>query len=60
MNSAEVAEIKRHFEVVAERIEGRVQLVAEAVFAADAKIETLRQEMWTEFEETRAPDSAHR
>ena len=58
MDSAEVAEIKRHFDVVAEQLESQVKLVAEAVSAVDVKIDreigVLREEMHTEFEETRA------
>ena len=39
MTSAEVEEIKRHFSVVAEGVEKKVELVNEAVAALDAKVD---------------------
>ncbi len=58
MDSAEVTEIKRHFGVVAERLESRIQQIAEGVAHLDEKLETeistLRVEMHQEFDETRA------
>ena len=58
MDSAEVTEIKRHFGVVAERLESRIQQIAEGVAHLDEKLETeistLRAEMHQEFDETRA------
>ncbi len=58
MDSAEVTEIKRHFGAVAERLESRIQQIAEGVAHLDEKLETeistLRVEMHQEFDETRA------
>ncbi len=58
MDSGEVTEIKRHFNVVAERLEGRIQQLAEGLAGLDEKINreigTLRAGMHEEFEETRA------
>ncbi len=58
MDSAEVTEIKRHFGIVAERLESRIQQLAEGVAHLDEKLEseitTLGAEMHQEFDETRA------
>jgi hypothetical protein len=58
MNSAEVDEVKRHFNVVAEDLRSEIRLVAEAVTAVDQRIDreasALRTEMKEQFEETRA------
>jgi hypothetical protein len=54
----EVAEIKRHFGAVAEGLQSQICQVAEEVSAGDSKIDreigSLREEMRTEFAETRA------
>lgn len=39
MDSAEVTEIKRHFNVVAERLESRIQLLSEGLSNLDEKVE---------------------
>jgi len=52
MTPNEVEEIKRHFNVVAEQLGGQIQLVAEGVSGLDLKIEALREEVRSEFEET--------
>ncbi len=39
MTPAEVEEVKRHFNVVAEQLSGQVRLVAEGVSGLDAKID---------------------
>jgi chromosome segregation ATPase len=61
MNSAEVDEVKRHFNVVAERLEGRIQLLAEGlgslderVVRLDEKVDRLERRMDEQFDETRA------
>jgi len=58
MTAAEVEEIKRHFDVVAERVEARVRVVGEAVSAVDAKIDrevgALRDELREGFDEVKA------
>lgn len=54
MDSAEVTEIKRHFNVVAEKLEGRIQLVAEGLAGLDEKVDRLEKRMDEQFEETRA------
>ena len=38
MESSDVADIKRHFNVVAEGLEKKIQLVAEGVFGARRRI----------------------
>ena len=54
MDSAEVSEVKRHFNVVAERLESRIQLLAEGQASFDRKLEALESRMNEQFEETRA------
>lgn len=58
MTPGEVEEVKRHFNVVAEQLGGQIRLVAEGVSGLDARIDreirALREEMRSEFEETRA------
>ncbi len=54
MDSAEVTEIKRHFNVVAEKLEGRIQLLAEGLAGLDEKFDRLEKRMDEQFEETRA------
>jgi len=57
-NAAAHAETRRHFDVLAERVEQKVQLVAEAVAQVDGKMdretEALRVEMQRGFSETQA------
>ncbi len=50
MDSSDVAEIKRHFNVVAEGIEKKIQLVAEGVSALDERGARVEDRM-TVFEE---------
>lgn len=58
MTSVEVEEIKRHFVVVAEGIEKKIQLVAEAVAELNEKVErelgSLREETNRGFVETQS------
>ena len=54
MNSAEVDEVKRHFNVVAEGLRSEIRLLAEAVTAVDQKVDRLEVRMEEQFEETRA------
>ena len=58
MTSAEVEEIKRHFGVVAEGPEKRIQVVAEAVTQFDSKVDRdlagLREEMRAGFAEVKS------
>jgi exonuclease VII small subunit len=61
MDSAEVTEIKRHFNVVAERLEGRIQLLAEGIVGLDERlgrfeerVEARFDSMDRRFEETQA------
>ena len=53
MEKGEIEEIKRHFNVVAEGLEHKIQLVAEGITNVDKKMERLRQEVKEEFKETR-------
>ena len=58
MDPAEVTEIKRHFGVVAERLESRIHLLAEGLAHLDEKVErrftALESQIKNESEETRA------
>ena len=58
MNRSDVEEIKRHFGVVAEGLERKIQQVAEGVVDLHAKLDremvTLREELGTEFGEVKA------
>ena len=58
MDSADVSEIKRHFNVVAEGLESRIQRLAEGLVNLDEKVErrfsALETGMNEQFEETRA------
>jgi nitrogenase molybdenum-iron protein alpha/beta subunit len=54
MDSAEVTEIKRFFDVVAERLHLEIRQVAEAVESVRSRLVSFRQEMHEQFEETRA------
>jgi hypothetical protein len=54
----EILDVKRHTGVVAEGLGGQIRLVAEALSAVDSKVDrevgALRDEMRTEFAETKA------
>jgi hypothetical protein len=54
----EMAELKRHTDVVAEHLRGEIQLVAEAVVATnerlDRRFDDLRRELKEEFADVRA------
>ena len=54
MENKQVEEIKRHFSVVAEGLEHKIQLVAEGIENVDEKLERFRQEVKEEFKETRS------
>lgn len=58
MNNEQMEEIKRHFGVVAEGLEHKIQLVAEGVTNLDEKLDremdSLRHEMRTEFAEVKS------
>jgi len=54
MEKGEIEEIKRHFSVVAEGLEHKIQLVAEGVVNVDEKIERFRQEVREEFKEAKS------
>ncbi len=54
MNREEIEEIKRHFDVVAEGLEHKIQLVAEGVTNVNEKLERFRQEVQEEFKEVKA------
>lgn len=47
-------ETRRHFDVVAERLESQMRLIAEGVLTVDQKIERTRQEVGSEFDEVKA------
>ena len=49
-----LSEVKKHFDVVAESLEGKIQLVAEGVLNVNEKLDRLKDEMHRESEETRA------
>ena len=53
MEKGEIEEIKRHFNVVAEGLEHKIQLVAEGITNVDENMERFRQEVKEEFKETR-------
>ena len=53
MNNEQMEEIKRHFGVVAEGLEHKIQLVAEGVANLDEKLERFRQEVTEEFKEVK-------
>jgi hypothetical protein len=58
MESSDVAEIKRHFNVVAEGLEKKIQLVAEGVLLLDEKVDrrmtALEEKMDQGFDEVKA------
>ena len=54
MEKREMEEIKRHFSIVAEGLEHKIQLVAEGITNVDEKLERFRQEVKEEFKETRS------
>jgi hypothetical protein len=49
-----LTEVKKHFDVVAESLESKIQLVTEGVLNVDEKLDRLNDEMHRESEETRA------
>lgn len=49
-----LTEVKKHFDVVAESLESKIQLVAEGVLNVNEKLDLLKDEMHRESEETRA------
>jgi hypothetical protein len=57
-NSQVLNELKRHFDIVAESLESKIQLVAEGVVNVDQKLDrrfdALKREIEKESEETRA------
>jgi hypothetical protein len=54
MESSDVAEIKRHFNVVAEGLEKKLQLVAEGVSLLDERMTSLEEKMERGFDEVKA------
>lgn len=54
MEKGDVEEIKRHFGVVAESLEHKIQLVAEGITNVDEKLERFRQEVKEEFREAKS------
>ena len=53
-DSQVLTEVKKHFDVVAESLESKIQLVAEGVLNVNEKLDRLKDEMHRESEETRA------
>jgi prefoldin subunit 5 len=49
-----LTEVKKHFDVVAESLESKIQLVAEGVLNVNQKLDRLQVEMHGESQETRA------
>ncbi len=49
-----LTEVKKHFDVVAESLESKIQLVAEGVLNVNEKLDRLEDEVHRESEETRA------
>jgi len=54
MEKSEVEEIKRHFSVVAEGLEYKIQLLAEGITNVDEKLERFRKEVKEEFKEAKS------
>jgi len=54
VNSAEVDEVKRHFNVVAEALRSEIRLLAEGVEGVRVDLTAFKGEVKQEFEETRA------
>src|SRR5207244_3947226 len=48
--AANTAETRRHFDVVAEQLMAKIQVVAEGVISVDQKVDRLTAEMRTEFQ----------
>ncbi len=48
--AASAAETRRHFDVVAEQLMGKIQLVGEGVIGVDQKVDRLTTEMRAEFQ----------
>ncbi len=53
-NAQLLTEVKNHFDVVAESLESKIQLVAEGVLNINQKLDRLQVEMQGESQETRA------
>ncbi len=53
-NAQLLTEVKKHFDVVAESLESKIQLVAEGVLNVNEKLDHLQAEMHEESQETRA------
>lgn len=53
-NAAAHAETRRHFDSVAEQLEGKIGLVAEGVLGNTERIDQLATDMKSEFNEVRA------
>jgi hypothetical protein len=53
-NARLLTEVKKHFDVVAESLESKIQLVAEGVLNVSDKLDRLNVEMHGESQETRA------
>jgi phage-related tail protein len=53
-NAQLLTEVKKHFDVVAESLESKIQLVAEGVLNVNEKLDRLQAEMHEESQETRA------
>lgn len=51
---AKIADTRRHFDVVAERMHSQVQLVAEGITAVGQRFDRFEQKVEAEFVETRA------
>jgi predicted nucleic acid-binding Zn-ribbon protein len=49
-----IADTRRHFDVVAERMQSQVQLVAEGITAVGQRLDRFEQKVEAEFAETRA------
>jgi uncharacterized protein YceH (UPF0502 family) len=48
------AETRRHFEVVAERLEAKIDTVAEGVISANERVDRLASDMTNEFNDVRS------
>jgi hypothetical protein len=49
-----LTEVKKHFDVVAESLESKIQLVAEGVLNVNEKLDRMKDDVHSESEETRA------
>ena len=53
-NARLLTEVKKHFDVVAESLDSKIQMVAEGVLNVSEKLDRLKVEMHGESQETRA------